>query len=409
MKSNINMVKHRWQFVPRFKKHAFGWRSQPAMQRIKQAIAEINKTAKKDPLLAADGAVLFLEKISPALAHVDSSSGAIGNAVNKAIETLVPIIVHAPAIELTRQKWLERLWAALQHDEIPYIEYLQDFWGDLCITPHLATIWVDEFIGLVRHIWSSQATGCYFKGTIPCLAALFTAKRYQELLELLEHAPVKMWHYRRWGVKALWALNKPHQAIKYAESAKGLNDPITSIAKTCEELLLSSGLVDEAYNLYALDANQSTTNLATFRAIVKKYPNKAPETILQDLIASQPGLEGKWFAAAKSIGLLELAIRLVEQSPADPHTLMRTAKEFKVKNPSFAIAAGMASLNWIMKGYGYEIANIDVLTIYHTILESATVANIDKLKIQADLKVLLDTTPNNLVATILSPYLYKHE
>lgn len=44
---------------------------------------------RSDPVLAAEGAVLFLEKVSPALEHVDSSSGAIGTAVNHAIEELV--------------------------------------------------------------------------------------------------------------------------------------------------------------------------------------------------------------------------------------------------------------------------------------------------------------------------------
>jgi len=39
---------------------------------------------------AAEGSVLLLEKLSPALERVDSSSGSIGNAVNKAIEALVP-------------------------------------------------------------------------------------------------------------------------------------------------------------------------------------------------------------------------------------------------------------------------------------------------------------------------------
>lgn len=25
---------HTWEFVPRFRRHAFGWRSQPAVQRV---------------------------------------------------------------------------------------------------------------------------------------------------------------------------------------------------------------------------------------------------------------------------------------------------------------------------------------------------------------------------------------
>src|SRR5690606_33917032 len=76
---------HKWEFRARFRRHAFGWKSQPAIKRIKEAVAEIKKVARKDKVLAAEGAVLFLEKVSPALEHVDSSSGSIGTAVNNAI------------------------------------------------------------------------------------------------------------------------------------------------------------------------------------------------------------------------------------------------------------------------------------------------------------------------------------
>ena len=70
---------HKWEFKPRFRRHAFGWKSQPAITRIKQAVAEIKKVAKKEPALAAEGAIVFLERVSPSLEHVDGSSGSIGN------------------------------------------------------------------------------------------------------------------------------------------------------------------------------------------------------------------------------------------------------------------------------------------------------------------------------------------
>ena len=78
---------HRWEFKARFRRNAFGWRSQPAVQRVKQAVTEIKGVARRDPLLGAEGAVTFLERVSPALEQVDSSSGAIGTAVHHAIES----------------------------------------------------------------------------------------------------------------------------------------------------------------------------------------------------------------------------------------------------------------------------------------------------------------------------------
>jgi hypothetical protein len=104
------MTAYKWQFAARLRYHAFGWKSDKPIQRIKEALTEIKQVAKKEPALAAEGAVLFLEKISPAIEEVDSSSGAIGTMVNRAIETLVPIIAKAKVEQPVRDRWLERLW-----------------------------------------------------------------------------------------------------------------------------------------------------------------------------------------------------------------------------------------------------------------------------------------------------------
>lgn len=66
----------------------------------------------------------LLEKLSRALEQIDSSSGALGTAVNRAIDTLVPIIAKPDVDQRVRQRWLEHLWDAVQNDEIPYIEPL---------------------------------------------------------------------------------------------------------------------------------------------------------------------------------------------------------------------------------------------------------------------------------------------
>jgi hypothetical protein len=157
--------KHRWQFGARFRRNAFGWRSRPAIARVHEAIVEIRKVARRDPVLAAEGAVLFLEKVSPALEHVDSSSGAIGVAVNRAIEELVSVIAKA-AVDLSwRAKWIERLWDAYVADAIPYIETLGEFWGELCASKELASARADNLIGPLRANWRERGTGAYFRGT----------------------------------------------------------------------------------------------------------------------------------------------------------------------------------------------------------------------------------------------------
>lgn len=220
------MTTHKWQFTSRFRRRAFGWRSDTPIQRIKEALAEIKAVARKELVLAAEGAVTLLEKLSPALEQVDSSSGAIGTAVNRAIDTLVPIIAKADVDPRVRQRWLERLWQALQDDDIPYIESLGEHWGELCVTPELAMVWGDKFQPLVEHVWTSRSTGHgFFKGTSACLASLYAAGRHDQLLALLERAPSKWWHDRQWGVKALTAMGKKAEAVRYAEQSRGLNTP----------------------------------------------------------------------------------------------------------------------------------------------------------------------------------------
>lgn len=399
------MSAHKWQFSTRFRRHAFGWRSDTPIQRIKEALAEIKLVGRQEPVLAAEGAVSLLEKLSPALEQVDSSSGTLGSAVNKAIETLVPLIAKADVDASLRQRWMERLWQAFQDDRIPYIELLGDYWGELCVTPELASHWADEFMPIVKNVWSPKAPGHgFFKGTSACLASLYTAGRHQELLALLDRAPFKWWHYRRWGVNALFAIGKKSEAIQYAEESRGLNEPGWQIAQACETILLSSGLADEAYQRYAVEASRGTTHLATFRSITKKYPHIPPEQILRDLIVSTPGEEGKWFAAAKDAGMFSVAIDLVNYSPTDPRTLVRAARDYAESQPDFALAAGLASLRWIAHGYGYDITGLDVLNAFSAVMNATEKSGLDAQRIKQQIVDLLSGTSigQQLLKTILS-------
>jgi len=162
------MPAHKRQFAPRFRRQAFGWRSDLPIQRIKEAMAEIKAMARKDPVLAAEGATLLLEKLSPALEQVDSSSGAVGSALNRAVTMLVPLIAKADVDSSIRQRWLERLWEALQKDSIPYVELLSDHWGDLCAEPALASQWADTLLaGVTAARDPSIRHGSYVPHSLP--------------------------------------------------------------------------------------------------------------------------------------------------------------------------------------------------------------------------------------------------
>jgi len=354
---------HAWAFKARFRRSAFGWKSQPAITRIREAVSEIKKVAKKDPVLAADGAVLLLERLSPALENVDSSSGAIGSAVNHAIDELSALIAAAPADAKLRETWLERLYEAHATDQIPYIESLADHWAELCVTKAIASRWADRLLAITSHALSPdpQMRG-HFHGTTMCLTCLFHAERYDELRTLLAHE--KFWPYKRWSVKALAATGSYEEALALAESSR---DPWTSevdVARIGEDILLSRGHVDEAFVRYAAEANRSGTYLATFRAVRKKYPARSDGEVLARLVESTPGDEGKWFAAAKDAGLLDEAIALARRTPTDPRTLARAARDHVDKAPVFALDAGVVALDWLAQGYGYEITGADVWAAY---------------------------------------------
>jgi len=368
----VKRTRHEWAFRARFRRKSFGWRSQPAVKRVKEAVSEIKKVARKDRVLGAEGAVLFLERVAPALEQVDSSSGSIGTAVNKAIEALVPIIAAAPADEKTRGAWLERLWDAQQEDAMPYIELLGDEWGELCASREVASEWADRLIGICRMTWSpDENVGGFFTGITNCLSALLVAERYTDVMDLLELEPYGMWHYRKYGVSALAAMGEKGAAIRYAQDGRDANAEPIAIARACEEVLLSSGLADEAYSRYGLVAARASTYLAWFRGVARKYPQKTPAEILGDLVELTPGEEGKWFAAAKHVELFDEAIRLAYRSPCSPQTLTRAARDFADTNPSFALEAGIAALHWLVEGYGYDITNVDVLSAHRFTMDAA--------------------------------------
>jgi hypothetical protein len=92
---------------------------------------------------------------------------------------------------------------------------------------------------------------------------------------------------------------------------------------------------------------------------------------LRDLVARTPGDHGKWFAAAKEAGFLQLAMELAKESPCDPKTLTRAARDFIETNPGFALGAGLAALYWLEKGYGYEITGADVWAAYSDTIKAA--------------------------------------
>ena len=357
----------KWEFRNRFRTNAFGWKgSKLAIQRLKEAVREIRKA--KDPILCAEGAILLLERLWPALQQIDSSSGALGNATNVAVHDLVQLLIDAPAEAKLRDKWLERLWQAMEEDGVDFLYEAGERWGELCKEPAAASRWADRLRFPVELTWKE---GGYYRGTPAFLSCLLRAQRYDELLKLIDKAPYLSWSYRKYGVKALAAAGKPEEAIRYAEASQGLNDGYTRIAVACEAILLDAGQPEEAYRRFALATATGPTHLARFRTLAKKYPHLAPEQILRDLVACTPGEEGKWFASAKALNLFDMAAALAHQSPVDIATLNRAARDFLETEPAFALKTALAALHWLAAGKFYEITSADVHEAVRYACESA--------------------------------------
>src|SRR5689334_513212 len=84
----------KWLFPSRLRARALGWGSSKlACQRIQEAVAEIQAVARHDPVRAAEGAILLIARLWPALEHVDSSSGAPGQTTDRAVHTLIDLII----------------------------------------------------------------------------------------------------------------------------------------------------------------------------------------------------------------------------------------------------------------------------------------------------------------------------
>jgi hypothetical protein len=365
-----------WAFRTRFRRNAFGWRgTKLAISRINEALAEIRAVARHDPASAAEGAVLLLEKLSPALCQIDSSSGALGNATYATVQELVPLISNAPVSIAVREKWLDRLFDAIQEDDPPYIESLGDHWGELCATPELASDWADQLLPTLKNVLRDRTSGtfAFFSGTSLCYSALFKAGRHDQLLELLAMDPRPIWPYLVWGAKVLAARGQIDEAIAYARLRSGSASHEETIARFAEEELLKVGRRAEAFNQYALLANQANTHLSTFRALTKKYPELAKDKLLMHLVASTPGEPGKWFATAKTLKLFDQATRLAWASPCDPKTLNRAARDHLKTQPAFALQCALAALHWMSMGHGYELTGLDVQEAYRMAIEAATV------------------------------------
>ena len=115
-----------------------------------------------------------------------------------------------------------------------------------------------------------------------------------------------------------------------------------------------------AYRQYSLTANQADLGVVTFQRITRKYPEVDRRGVLADL-ADWSGEPGKWFAAARNDGHLDLALKFAEMGRTEPRTLSRASRDFFNSEPLFAFRVGRLAVERILAGDGYEITALDLL------------------------------------------------
>ncbi len=215
-----------WQFKAKLRARAYGWRgSKLAISRLKEAVSEIRSVAKSDPVAAGDGVVSLMERIWPAFQDIDTSSGALGTAVARTVNDLIPILVDAPADHATRSKWLDRLFEAVQNDGVEYLGPVEGRWGEIARYPDLINEYADRLLGILRRAWADHHSFQHVIGTAICLSCLLEGGRHAELQELLATRRTKFWPWHRFGAEALVRQGLWEAAIAYAE---GVRDALNS-------------------------------------------------------------------------------------------------------------------------------------------------------------------------------------
>jgi hypothetical protein len=297
-----------------------------------------------------------MERLWPALQHIDTSSGALGTAVHSTLEELIPLLIAAPANRDTRAKWLERLFDAVQEDGVEYLDPVSERWGEIARYPDLVNQYADMLLERIREAWADRQHFNHVIGSAICLSCLLEAGRHDELRSLMALRRHRFWSDDRFAAEALLRQGLWQEAIAYAEASRSKTNGAFSdhaIDRYCENILIQQGRSDEAYGRYGLASALGTTNLATYRALARKYPERDPRQMLIDLIETR-GTKGKWFAAAKDAGFLDIAISCAAAPDADPSTLVRAARDFAGKQPEFAMAIGVLAVKSLLLGGGYE-------------------------------------------------------
>ena len=140
----------------------------------------------------------------------------------------------------------------------------------------------------------------------------------------------RLWFDEKFAAEALLRHGREDAALTRAAALlDGDRQPCGrhEIARFCEAILVRQGKADEAYHRFGLPTAAGNTWLAMWRDLVRRYPDRDARLLLKDLIALH-GRKGKWFAAAKTAGYLDIALDCAADWEAAPFSFNGTKAAF---------------------------------------------------------------------------------
>lgn len=349
-----------WAFRRRLRPNAFGWRNTAAIAAVKDAIRELRAVARKEPARAAAGAVELLERIPAACAHTDDSSGALQRQICAVIDLLEQWFGRAGLPDDEHEALLERLWQSWLEDDMSWLDELSDRWGPFCVSPERASRWADrvaagrsEVEDPGDHLETWKRSGRF---ELPYLSLLHAAGRHEEVIRRV--TPESWWLSRRWAIRSLRALGRRAEALRLIRvDAAGARPQ--EAERMAEEILLDSGLREQAWADHALAAAEDVNRVLWLKRLLERYPERTPTEVLERLVAATPTREGRWFAAARQAGLLDEALALARVSPAEPATLQTAVFRHADSEPAFAFEAGLLAIRGLANGDAFDPEKIE--------------------------------------------------
>ena len=321
---------HPWAFRARARANAFGLEPQPAISSRARGSRRDQEGRQERilSLLAAEGRmVLFLEsRFASACSRRDSSSGATpGSAVNRATRELVPLIASAPADAKTRDAWLRACSTKLTPPTRSRTsKTLADHWRASCARRRRSrracgrstgrdheerAVTRPEYARGHYHYHDDVLDGALSSGALRRDSG---APGAREVLVVQAVGGGE-------GARGDGQEGGGHTARRIVARVRGQARRTRCVAQVVrKKSCCRRGSWTRAFARYSVDANRAGTYLATFRSVAKKYPMKSPVEVLERLVASTPGEEGKWFAAAKDAGLLRRGPRALEEDANRP-------------------------------------------------------------------------------------------